>query len=272
MNRPNSRRNLDAALQRRFGAEQGYIKTRALMANTIVGQLLPNGAVKGGTAIKLRLGDASTRFTSDLDVVRTSTLDEFIGRLDKSLSEGWGGFTGRVIAKMPAEPKGIPGAYVMQPFDIKLDYNGKPWVTVSLEVGYDEIGDADECEWGLFPEIAEFFASLGFSEPKPVALMPLHHQVAQKLHAVSYDGSPRAHDLIDLQLITRDAVLDYHLMRNTCIRLFDYRRMQTWPPEIKAGDKWPELYDSQANGLPVLNTVEEAVAWTNDFIKRIDIS
>jgi len=35
------------------------------VANTIVGQMLPPGVVKGGTAMKLRLGEAGSRFTPD---------------------------------------------------------------------------------------------------------------------------------------------------------------------------------------------------------------
>ena len=36
-----------------------------------------------------------------------------------------------------------------QPSTGKLSYNGKSWLTVVLEVGHDEIGDADEVEYGL---------------------------------------------------------------------------------------------------------------------------
>lgn len=35
----------------------------------------------------------------------------------------------------------------MQPYDVKLDYLGKPWCTVPLEVGHNEIGDADAADW-----------------------------------------------------------------------------------------------------------------------------
>ena len=45
-----------------------YIAVRAVIANTVVGQMLPEGAVKGGGAIKLRLGNASAHFMTDLDV------------------------------------------------------------------------------------------------------------------------------------------------------------------------------------------------------------
>lgn len=32
--------------------------------------MLPDGSVKGGSAIKMRLGDGATRFTTDLDIAR----------------------------------------------------------------------------------------------------------------------------------------------------------------------------------------------------------
>ena len=65
MNPPNSKVNLDKALLRIAEGDRGaYLRVRAVVANTVVGQLLPSGAVKGGTAIKLRLGDGPTRFTT----------------------------------------------------------------------------------------------------------------------------------------------------------------------------------------------------------------
>lgn len=36
------------------------------------------------------------------------------------------------------------------------------------------------------------------------------------------------------------------------------------------GQEWPELYAEQSATVPVLPTVEEAVAWTQRLIDRID--
>jgi len=58
-----------------------------------------------------------------------------------ALIGGWNGFTGRVVRKEPAKPHGVPGEYIMQPFEVKLAHKGKSWITVPLEVGHDEIGD-----------------------------------------------------------------------------------------------------------------------------------
>ena len=273
MSAPNSRANLDKALQRiAEGSRDGYIRLRAVVANAVVGQMLPGGVVKGGSAIKFRLGDGATRFTTDLDVARAESLEEFVDSLTASLAEGWAGFTGRIVERRPASPRDVPPEYVMQPFEVKLSYNGKPWLTVELEIGHDEIGDADEPDWGISKDISELFVHLGFPEPNPVPLMPLHYQVAQKLHALSEPGSKRAHDLIDLQLIEATGELDYAKTLRTCKRLFAYRKRQPWPSPIVAGESWRSAYDEQRKGLDVLSEVEDAVAWANALVDEIDSS
>lgn len=46
--RPNSRRNLDIALERLVGKDH-LIAKRAVIANAIVAQMIPDGSVKGGS-------------------------------------------------------------------------------------------------------------------------------------------------------------------------------------------------------------------------------
>lgn len=269
MKKPNSRRNLDAAILRAFGTEREALHARNLMANAIVGQMLPNGVIKGGSALSLRFGDAGTRFTSDLDAARAEALDEFVERLGASLADGWEGFTGRVVALAPAHPKDVPPHYVMQPFEVKLSYNGKSWFTVRLEVGHNEIGDADVVEYGLAEDVAGLFEKVGLPCPGPSPLMPLHHQIAQKVHGATEPGSRRAHDLIDLQLIVGKGDVDYGKTKETCIRLFNYRQMQAWPPTVVENEGWDELYRSQLRSDDVLSSVDEAVGWANELIARI---
>ena len=268
--RPNSRRNLDVTIERVCGGTEEALRVRRLMANVIVGQLLPDGAVKGGSALKLRFGQGTTRFSMDLDTARSIALDEYVDKLEAALAGGWEGFTGKLVPKSPAHPDGVPAHYVMQPFEAKIAYNGKSWMTVPIEIGHNEIGDADDPEMVSSPEMAALFTALGFPEPGPVPLMRLEHQIAQKLHAVSEPGSQRAHDLIDLQIIAKGGELDYSKVRRTCVRLFSYRGMQAWPPTIAMGEGWDELYASQAIGIDVLESAELAVEWGNVFISSID--
>ena len=257
------------AIHRVTSSEEEFVRFRTTMANTIVGQMLPGGVVKGGAALKLRYGNAETRFTTDLDTARGEDIGAFVEELDARLEQGWEGFTGRVAPREPAHPAGVPAGYVMQPFDIKLAYMGRAWCTVPLEVGHNEIGDADEPDWHISPDIAAMFVQLGFPEPDPVPLMPLHHQIAQKLHGLSEPGSERAHDLVDLQLIMRDESVDLRKVRETCERLFAYRQAHAWPCKVAVGAGWPGVYADAADGLDVIQDVSETVAWANGLVGRI---
>ena len=111
MKRPNTRRNLDMAIHRITEGEEGFVQCRTTMANAVVGQMLPNGVVKGGASLKIRYGLSATRFTTDLDTARAEDLDSFTNRLGERLAEGWEGFTGRVLPRNPAHPDGVSPPY-----------------------------------------------------------------------------------------------------------------------------------------------------------------
>ena len=56
MKRPNSMRHLDDAIRRLCGgAPQDFMRARTVMANAIVASMLPDGVVKGGSALKMRV-------------------------------------------------------------------------------------------------------------------------------------------------------------------------------------------------------------------------
>jgi len=267
---PNSRRNLDIAIERLFGDADDPMRVRKLLANVIVGQLLPPGAIKGGSSLKLRYGDKPTRFTRDLDAVRAEELEVFIENLSDALRGGWNGFSGKVVSRQPAKPKNVPGEYIMRPFDIKMEYKGKSWITVQLELGHDEIGDTDDPDYLIAPDVVTMFEQLGLPAPNPVALVPIPHQIAQKLHALSVVNSERAHDLVDLQLIFANEDIDYQKTKEACSRLFASRKLQEWHPIVVKGVNWDTLYEVQIENLNVLPTVDSAIEWVNEFISRID--
>lgn len=231
--------------------------------------MLPNGVVKGGSALKVRFGDAITRATTDLDAARSDELNTFLLNFSEALDEGWNGFTGRIVSRPPAKPDNIPLLYLMQPFDIKLSYLGTPWCTVPFELGHNELGDANEPDMVVAKDAAQLLLKLGFPEPNPIPVMPLHHQIAQKLHGVSEPGSKRAHDLIDLQIIVAQGNVDYPLTRHTCERLFLYRKMHAWPPIITKNEDWESLYRQQLLPEPIAQTVDEAIVWANNLIDKI---
>ena len=115
----------------------------------------------------------------------------------------------------------------------------------------------DTIEWSDMPDVAELFEGIGFPPPGKAPLMPLDHQVTQKLHAVSGAGD-RARDLVDLQLIMHRSEVDLVATRRICERLFSYRKAQEWPPIVSKKAGWDELYAEQASDLPVLDDVDSA--------------
>ena len=270
--RPIGRNNLDKALHRLFKDDVDYFEMRSMMANVLVGQFLPEGVVKGGSSLKLRYGNRATRVTTDFDAEAKYDREVFIAALQKNLEPGWEGFTFQVVKEKSAQPKRVPSAYVMHPFSIKVSYLGKPWCTVNLELGHNEVGDADEPEWFESKDINDAFAALGFPAPGKVPVMTLKHQIAQKLHGASEPESERAHDLVDLQLIFRRATINLPEVKSICKRIFAYRKMQSWPPTVTANDGWNELYASARHDLPVLETATEAVDWANELVHKIDES
>jgi len=218
---PPSVRSLEQRLRNLEGSDGLAQRRRVSMALVVVGQMLPEGAIKGGSAMALRYG-RGTRFTQDLDAARVQPLGRFRSDFEESLVVGWAGFKGRLVERTAPRPPAVPTAYVMQPFDVKLDYRGRPWCTVELELGHNEIGDADEPEFRLASDLAELFTEVGLEAPRSVPVTRADHQVAQKLHAVCAKGSERARDLVDLQLLDQGEDLDLTQVAATCVRLFDY--------------------------------------------------
>lgn len=249
---------------------QVALRLRRTIANTVVGQMLPPGAVKGGSAMKLRLGTTASRFTPDLDFARRGTLQAFLDELNAKLTVGWGGFTGRVVALVPAKPAAVPSAYVMRPYEVKLSYMHKSWCTVVLEVGPDEIGDTDDPVWLIADELLTLFAALGLPQPEPQPVLSAEHQIAQKLHATSAPDSERAHDLIDLQLLSTSTTVDLVAARIACERLFTSRKSHSWPPTVVEGAHWDTLYAASTEGLELAcEDVAAAVVWANKLIGDI---
>ncbi|MBC2932936.1 nucleotidyl transferase AbiEii/AbiGii toxin family protein [Nocardioides sp. zg-1228] len=247
-------------------------RIQSLVGNVIVAQMLPDSAVKGGTGMKLRFGDEVTRETPDLDTAFRGEREDFISELNQRLAEGWGDFTGVAVAGEQRAPEEllerIPHSYVMQPVRVRLEYHGKGFMSVDLEIGYDELeATTDEPpETEMSEEVLEIFAALGMPRPDPVRVLPLHHQISQKIHACTERGSSRAHDLVDLQLLIPTA--DPDQVRDTCERLFRFRQSHEWPPTLEAGLDWPALYEEAAEGLDVRG-LDEAVVWVNEYIHQL---
>lgn len=240
--------------------------------------MVPDGVVKGGTAMKLRIGEVGSRFTPDFDASRRAgmSIDDYQAILVENLQRGWGGFSGILVVRAPAEPIGVPDDYIMRPFDIKLSYKGKSMKTLRFELGHDEIGSTETSVVVVAKDILDLFEYLGLSTPNPVPLLATEHQIAQKLHACTNPdgkgGNERAHDLVDLQLLVESDPPDLVKLNEIGTRLFAARRVGTWPPRVVNWTGWDSIYDSAADGLAVLPTVEDAVSWANSLLAEMVVA
>jgi hypothetical protein len=265
---------------RNAATAEGHVTRRLelIVADTAVGQMLPPGVIKGGAAMQIRLGDAESRATRDLDAARAAelSLDTYLEQLDERLAAGWAGFTGTVRDAEGPIPVDVPPDYVMRPFLIRLSYRGRFWFNVPFELGRDEVGSTAVPELRMAASITDLFIRLGLPAPDPIPLLPADHQMAQKLHACTWldrsGGNDRAHDLVDLQILDREEAPDPARVGTTARRLFESRRAQSWPPTVSVHGRWDTLYTAAAEGLDVIGTVEEAVDWANSLVARIDIA
>jgi hypothetical protein len=273
---PPSRRSLDDRI-RNVARERGQAERRLqlVVANTVIGQMLPEGVFRGGAALQIRAGEARSRFTTDLDAARPAnvSVDEYVEHLRGRVAAGWGNFAGTVAEDEPAKPEGVPDEYIMRPFRIRLAYRGSEWVVVKFELGHDEVGSTEKPEARISKDIVAIFAGLGLGEPQPVPVMQVEHQVAQKLHACTWVNpktgvNDRAHDLVDLQIIEQDETIDFTLLAEVGERLFASRRAQSWPPTVVTHDGWETIYAAAADGLDVIANVDDAVTWANELIGR----
>lgn len=275
---PSNLRSLETLLRNLARAEQlaeGRLR-RALLVS-IVGQFLAGtdaGAIKGATNIELRVGTQASRVSSDLDAVRSRSLTEFRTRLESALGTGWAGFGGRVVDRGQIQAP-VPDAYRPHRFEVKVEYQSRPFGTVELEVSPEEadaLGEPDTIT--IDPTISTWFTDLGLPSPTLVPALPLDHQIAQKLHACTLPDTPtwtndRSHDLVDLQIALQLYTGPLTRLRATCERVFTARQRHPWPPVITARDGWPERYPTQAAGLDVIEDLDGAIEHLNGTIATL---
>ena len=225
----------------------------------------PMFVLKGGAALELRLG-LRARATKDFDTTYRHVMDGMINRLDEALRRGHGDFTAT-----RSEPERIAGTGA-QRLDIKLNYRGRSWATMQLEVAGAE-GEAGR-EIDRVP--GKPLDSLGLDVPIEVPCVSVRYQIAQKLHACTEKPSggrsnDRFRDLIDL-LLLKDLVNEdeWVALREACEELFSLRGMHEWPPAVTVFDFWPEPFRALATQLSFpIDSVEEAAREVESFISRI---
>ena len=241
------------------------------MASIVVAQMLPDAAIKGGTGLNARLGPEASRFSRDLDASRQreTSEDSYVEELKTSLGARWGGFRATAVRQSKKQLKLVPGQYVMLPVNVALTYRGSKFDTIRLELSVDELGSVPAATVEINPVLVEMFTRIGLEAPRPIPVITLEHQIAQKIHACttpdSRGANERAHDLVDLQLLYDAGAIDLADLGRLGQRLTSFRKSGSWPPVAVARDGWGGLYAEAAEGLPVL-PLDAAVVWVNDLV------
>jgi len=244
---------------------------------TVVLQMVPQGALKGGSSVRQRVAEEGARLSPDVDYARPAGMDleVFQDQFADNLERGWFGFTAILKTPRKATPDGVPPEYLMDPFKVVLSYKAKNYRTVEFELGHAEIGSEDEPVERLGTDIVDIFAAIGLRTPQPVKVMTAEHQIVQKIHActVPYENgvNPRAHDLVDIQILTGVEDLNYSDIARFGQRLFAYRKKHDWPPTVVVHEGWADRYVEACDGLVnphVLPDVHDGAAFVNELIAR----
>jgi hypothetical protein len=225
-----------------------------------------------GASLELRRGIPQSRTSKDLDAVVRGDVDTVHERLAEAGADGWEGFTAVFTAPVPFE---VPGL-VANPhrFTAKISYQGKPFVSVPIEISPIEAGNADEFD----TVSSDALTLVGLSESVAVPCMTLPWQIAQKIHACTEPvdaprTNDRARDLVDLQLL--EALTVDEPLADTeaaCRAVFEARDKHEWPPVVTAQANWDVIYIRALEGLEdigIAGSLDDALARVQSFIDRI---
>lgn len=235
-------------------------------------QGLPVLLVKGGASLELRRGIPESRTSKDLDAVIRGDIASVYERLADAGAGGWEGFTATFTAPVPFEVPGLVGK--PHRLTAKLAYQGKPFVSIPIEISPVEAGNAEEFD----TVSSDALTLVGLSESVAVPCMTLPWQIAQKIHACTEPVEPprtndRARDLVDLQLLEALTVDDPLTdIEAACRAVFEARGKHVWPPVLTAQDNWEIIYVRALEGLEdigIAGSLDEALVRVQSFIDRI---
>jgi hypothetical protein len=206
------------------------------------------------------------RATKDLDLILHSDAGDPIEELGVVLEQAYQGFTFR----RRGEPEVMPNGALR--VEISLQYLGKPWGTVQVDVAR-YAGDGADVEMVEAISLAPF----GIAGPESLPCLSLPYHVAQKIHGMtlpSIDGrtNQRFRDLVDL-LLLREWVTDFDAVQRACRQVFEVRGTHSWPPFFEVPEHWAAPFERMAAdlGLEVTDLYQAAIE-VRQFITEIDRS
>jgi len=257
-------------------AEATAGRLRRLVAVSVLASMLdalsvdgePRLAFKGGASMELRFGP-SARGSKDVDALVNIGFDDAFAEIAERLATGWEDFTGVLGDRTEITRAGITPA--PQRCVIKLRYKTKPFASVPFELGRAEAGSFSLIE--QIPNAIDM-SRVQLGPMDDVAVLGVHYQIAQKLHActeIPNEGAnPRAHDLYDIMLIADLARADsLNKTLAACVDTFTYRNKHAWPPALTDWPDWPAIWDGLDLPDTARITYHEARAGVTALIAEI---
>ena len=251
---------------RRLNLRVGSMMLAGALARAIDDDGSPVFLTRGGVAMELRVGDKA-RVTRDVDFVLRGDPSALIAHLDAAFAEDFEEFSFE-----RDEPEPLELRPQVRRVRVKTSFRTKPFMTVIVEVAPVEAG-GEEMEH--LP--AHDLAAVGLDGPDVIPVLASPWQIAQKLHAVTEPplrpdgGNPRYWDLVDLQIL--QAMLSGGLapVKDACVRTFNTRAQQSWPPRVTTYSDWPARYATMARSLDMpVTDLDAAIEIVHDFIQSID--
>lgn len=251
---------------RRLNLRVASMMLAGALARSIDDDGEPVFLTRGGVAMELRAGEKA-RGTRDVDFVLRGDPASLLAHLDAAFAEDYEEFSFE-----RDEPEPLELRPQVSRVRVKTAFRTKPFMTVVVEVAPVEAGGEDMEHLPAHDLIA-----VGLDGPSAIPVLAMPWQIAQKLHAVTEpplrpDGeNPRYWDLIDLQILEAMQSTGLAPVKDACVRTFDARAQQPWPPLVTIYPDWPERYGAMARSLDMpVTDVNEAVEIVHDFIRRID--
>jgi len=219
--------------------------------------------VKGGVAMELRLPKRA-RATRDVDLSVHAVDVDLVEVVEAALASGWGDFT----LRRSGEPHVMLNGTVR--LRVAVQYRGSAWATLQVDVSHtdlEDVGSEDAAPLSLQP--------FGLQGPPAVPCLPVTHQIAQKLHAVTEPTTlevrqERVRHLVDLLLI-RELATDLSALRTACRRVFAARATHSWPPSVVMVRGWePEFARLAVEVGLEAKDLEGAIRQLDAFIQQVE--
>lgn len=265
-------------LSRNQGLDIGRLRRRIAFERLLARLFIvpnPRWMLKGGYAIELRLQNLA-RATKDIDLsisggsegraINRSLRGWLQEELGNDLSDWFVFFLGEQTSDLTAAPLGGTR------FHVEAQVDHRPFARFNLDVGIGDVVPSDP-EWITGHELLSFAGI----PPARIAVLPLDHQFAEKIHAYSLPRervNTRVRDLVDLVLLIDHGLPPPEQINRALRATFDRRTTHAVPVVLPfPPQSWQEPYAALAAEHTVrVTTVDAAYKYISIYWSKLGLS